>query len=183
MKLSNIANVIDAEYDSKRLLEIGITHVRLDTLEIIDNYSLPVFLVPSDISWNGNLPIPEVSQEIQDLTGWNNKSLKRSGYKTNHIHRLLADKHGFNNRLLITDTSNELEGIRKWINIEPSPNTLNVSILFSLLTQEQTNLGLDKMLEYFNMEFEGRRHRADSDSYNIARLFVAIMEKMRYVGC
>lgn len=182
MKLSNTVNVIDTEYDGKDLIEIGLTTVDLKNRRIIQSYSLP-------------LPLErQVSPEIHELTGWTQAKLNKQGldYFT-LITRL--QKYGFENRLLVADTDDEAEFIeyavlRYGLLTKPnymrtndynrmflSSSRLNVSILFMLKTGLEPNLGLDRMLEHFNMTFEGKRHRAKDDSYNIARLFLQLIPR------
>jgi inhibitor of KinA sporulation pathway (predicted exonuclease) len=169
MNLSSIAIVVDTEYDDGKLIEIGLTTVSIKDHLILQSYSIPIKI---------NF---ELSQEIQELTGWTNKKLERQGVTIEEACRRL-DKYGFQNRLIVIDTNDELEKIEQmkkdinW-NTEISKNRLNISILFFLKTGIRDSIGLDKMLEYFGLVFEGKRHRANSDSYNIAKLFIRLIEE------
>lgn len=163
MRLSNIANVIDLEFDGSRVLEIGLTTVDLNKRSIIKSYSFPIKVEEGY----------EVDKEIIDLTGWTTKKLNRQGFELEQVRAILT-KHGFWNRLIISDCSDELDKLEDTFFSKYSPHKLNISILFSLRIGQFTDLSLDSMLEEFNLKFEGRKHSAKDDSYNIARVFLEL---------
>ncbi len=55
---------------------------------------------------------------------------------------------------------------------------LNVSVLYSMYTEQFENVSLEEKLAKLGLAFEGRPHRADSDSLNIARLMVELKRRM-----
>ena len=165
MQLSNIANVVDLEYDQGRIIEIGFTTLDIGSRKIIQTYSFPL----------KQSPYFKLSPAFIALTGLTDAKLRKQGYYPDHVQNLL-EKYGFNNRLLIADTSDEITLLDKWKSDLWSPHRLNVSILFALKTGLQINLGLDKMLGHFGLEFQGIPHRAGDDSLNIARLFLEVIK-------
>jgi hypothetical protein len=173
MKLNSIANIIDTEHDNGTLLEIGLTQVNVKTRSLGKSYSIPIQPYGFDIS--------PIAPRITELTGWTNVKLWKQGVARAEAIRLLEEKHGIGGRLLVSDSSDEARFIerlmfgRLGIPFLVSPHRLNVSILFSLLTGEPSNVGLEKMLDYFDWEIEGRLHSAKDDSRNIARLFIEIL--------
>ncbi len=163
MKFSNIANVVDTEHDNGRLIEIGVTTVSIPEKKILKSYCMPI-KVDFDIS-------PEITQ----LTGWTRAKLERQGIEKEEAVRLLLNRYGFTNRLLVTDMSTEINFLEETFNLTFSPHRLNVSILYALNTGKTDKEGLEEMLAEYGMQFEGRPHRGVDDSRNIARLFLRIL--------
>lgn len=162
MKLSDIANVVDVEHDNGRLIEIGLTTVSIENRTILQSYSLPI---AADF---------DLSPEISQLTGWTSAKLRKQGItKEEAIRRLAA--YGFGNRLLVSDASDEIPFLEEALTSKFSQHRLNVSILFSLTTGNDINLGLEAMLAAYGLQFEGRLHSAADDSRNIARLFLKLL--------
>ncbi len=162
MKLSNIANVIDVEHDNGRLIEIGLTTVALKERQILQSYSLAI------------KPDFELSPEVATLTGWTSARLLKCGMSKEEASRRL-DSYGSNNRLLVTDHSDEIPFLENALRRTLSLHRLNVSILIALLTGLDINLGLEKKLALYDMKFEGKPHSGVDDSRNIARLFLKLL--------
>lgn len=161
MKLSNIANVIDLEFDGSRVLEIGLTTIDLTNRSIIKSYSFPI-KVEEDY---------EVDKEIIDLTGWTAKKLNRQGFTYSQIEGILH-KHGFANRLLIADCSDEANRL---ISLTPiSIHQVNICLMYCLKFGFE-EVSLESMLKTYNMKFEGVPHSGKDDSYNIARVFLELV--------
>lgn len=96
MKLANIANVIDVEHDTGRLIEIGLTTVAIQERQILQSFSLPI------------KPDFELTPAVSDSTGWTTPSkLLKQGVSKDEASRRLA-MYGSNNRLLVTDHSDEI---------------------------------------------------------------------------
>jgi hypothetical protein len=165
MRLSNVLNVIDLEHDNGRLIEIGVTTVSLSSRELLQTYSLPI------------KPDFELSEEISLLTGWTMSKLNKQGLSKNEATRRLG-VYGCNNRLLISDDSDEIPFLEQSLQTKFSPHRLNVSILFAISTGKDTNLGLESMLAHYGLQFEGRLHSGADDSRNIARLFLKLLPAM-----
>ena len=166
MKLSTTANVVDVEHDNGRLIEIGLTTVSLKDRKILQTYSLPI------------KPNFELSPAVMELTGWTSSKLMKQGIDMPEAIRRLA-VYGFANRLLVTDASDEIGFLEKALAIRFSPHRLNVSILFSLATGKNINLGLEAMLAECGLQFEGRLHSGADDSKNIARLFLKLLPQSK----
>lgn len=167
MNLSNIANVIDIEHDNGRLIEIGLTTINLQEKKILQTYSLPI------------KPDFDLSPEITELTGWTTAKLNKQGLEVAEAARRMLESYGSANRLLISDSSDEIPFLEKSLLTTLSPHRLNIAILFSLVTGKETNLGLESMLAEFKLEFEGELHSAGDDSQNIARLFLEMLRQIK----
>lgn len=186
MKLSNIVNVIDTESacwpDKKELgpiIEIGLTTVDLKTKQIIKSYSFPIratlhhnvggFMVSKPV---------DISPLCHEITGWTNRKLEKQGKEFWEVWRLLKEKHAITSRLAVADQDDELNFFNS--TCYDKPTFLNVSALWSLaFDYRDKSESLDHMLESVGLSFEGRRHSAKDDSYNIARLFLALLEYLR----
>lgn len=179
---SNIANVLDLELtcyeggafpegEKPEVIEFGITTVDIPSRTILKTLSIPVVPVFST-----------VSPYCTALTGWTEARLKRQGVPFAEAVRRISDKYGGKNRLIVTDTDDELDIVRMECELLSlkfpfGQSTLNVSTLFSLLTGEKDNLGLDVMLELLGLKFTGKRHRGGDDSLNIARLLIELLNR------
>lgn len=188
MKLSNVINVVDTEWDvvnlspdnnyknKTNLIEVGVTTIDNSKRKIISRYSIPLYT-------------NSVDPYITELTGWTASKLQKCGLSIPESYRRLQ-KLGFNNRLLVSDTNNEIDEIEYFYiqhlfhfldkrvfveDIRLSSNRLNIQHLFYLKTGIKEGIGLDKMLEYFGIPFEGKRHTGLYDSFNIAKLFMRLM--------
>jgi inhibitor of KinA sporulation pathway (predicted exonuclease) len=179
---SHIANVIDLEINCGwEIIEFGLTTVDLAERKILQTYSIP-------ISGRAKLLSPAISA----LTGWTDKKLDAAGVPFHEACYRIRDKYGGHGRLLITDSEMETVAIKRHLNIRYSSSedderkamypfggrqdTLNVSSLYKIKTGDFYNRSLTHMLNYFDLEFEGRLHRASADSYNIARLFLELIK-------
>lgn len=162
--MNNIAVAIDVEHDSGRLIEVGLSLIDLSGCSIINKYSVPV-KIDFDLSW-----------QIIKLTGWTPPKLAKQGYDKTEVARRVI-KYCGRNRLLVTDMDNEIPFIEEQLGIKLSLNRLNICTLFKLKRKDLTdNVGIDIMLEYFGLTFEGKQHRGVDDSYNIAKLFLEIVK-------
>ena len=173
---NSTANAVDFEHQDGRIIEIGLTTVDLEELEVIQSYSIPI--------WDSEYPI-ELRREIKDLTGWTENKLKKSGIPLKEALHRLKSKYGAQNRLCITDSWDELSLIGTSLldmdvfdqyGLCPIRETMNVTTLWKIKTGNfYPNLDLRAMLAHFDLEFEGREHSAKDDSLNIARLFTTVM--------
>lgn len=180
---SHLANVLDLELscypdgifpedERQEIIEVGLTTVDLRDMRILSVRSIPVIPTMSSIS-----PF------CTELTGWTEAKLKKQGVPFDEAVRLLVEKHGSKNRLLVSDSA----GDRKFFDWQAamfgksSPfgeDELNVSVLYSLYTGQFENVSLEAKLEKLGLLFEGTPHRADWDSKNIARLMVELKRRM-----
>jgi inhibitor of KinA sporulation pathway (predicted exonuclease) len=179
---SHIVNVVDLELscypndefplgERKEIIELGLTTVNLKTLAIVQSLSFPVIPTMSNIS-----------PYCTELTGWTEAKLRKQGTPFAEVMRRLESKHGAQNRLLVTDSNDELDTIRAQCALMGLPcpfggGYLNLSTMLSVLTGDLRNVSLSEKLNLFGLEFEGVLHRGKDDSRNIARLLLAIREK------
>ncbi|MCC7527021.1 MAG: exonuclease domain-containing protein [Candidatus Melainabacteria bacterium] len=180
---SHLANVLDLELscypdgifpqgERQEIIEVGLTTVDLRDMRILTVRSIPIIPTMSTIS-----PF------CTELTGWTEAALRKQGVEFEEAVRRLVEKYGSKNRLLVTDSA----GDRKFVDWQAamfgksSPfgeDELNVSVLYCLYTGQFENVSLVEKLAKLGLEFEGRPHRADSDSKNIARLLVELKRRM-----
>lgn len=184
---SHIANVIDLELscypgdrfpegERKEIIEIGLTIVDLRTLTILKTHSFPI--VPT---------MSKISPYCTELTGWTEAKLRKQGMEYARAIKLLADKHGFRNRVLVTDHSGECGALQQQCQLMgiESPlgdEQLNISTVIAMASGVLENLSLDEKLALFGLKFEGPKHRGANDSLNIARLLVAAFTRVRTLG-
>lgn len=183
---NHIANVIDLELscypenkfpegERQEIIEIGLTIVDLSGMRILKTHSMPIIPTMSSIS-----PF------CTELTGWTEAALKKQGMPYEEAIRRLTEKYGSQNRLLISDSGGDRKAV-DWqcsYDCKPSPfgpDELNVSVLYSVYTKDFRNVSLENKLRRMGLSFQGVPHRADADSLNIARLFIAIQNT--YLNC
>lgn len=179
---SHLANVLDLELscypdgkfpddERQEIIEVGLTTVDLRDMRILTVRSIPIIPTMSTIS-----PF------CTELTGWTEAALRKQGVEFEEAVRRL-EKYGSKNRLLVSDSA----GDRKFFDWQcamlgkSSPfgdDELNVSVLYSMYTEQFENVSLEDKLAKLGLKFEGRPHRADSDSLNIARLMVELKRRM-----
>jgi inhibitor of KinA sporulation pathway (predicted exonuclease) len=179
---SHIVNVLDLELscypddefppgERKEIIEFGLTTVDLKKLAIVQSLSFPV--IPT---------MSRISPYCTELTGWTEAKLRKQGAPFAEVLRRFESKYGAHNRLLITDSSDELDTVRAQCALMGlacpfGGGYLNVSTVMSVLTGDLRNLSLPEKLKLFGLEFEGNLHSGKDDSRNIARLLLAIREK------
>jgi len=184
MKNFNLVNVLDTELtcypdgvfpvgEKQEIIEFGITTVDLRTLQIVRTISIPVKPTMST-----------VSAFCTELTGWTAAQLNRQGVTYAEACRRLTSKHGSGSRLLVTDSNGDVTSVKeqcKLMGVEYpfGEDHLNVASLFAMSTAQRQNLGLAEMLAHLGMAFEGRQHRADVDSLNIARVLIKLLGSAR----
>ncbi len=171
--MNTIALALDLELNQYQriteVIEFGFTEVDLVNKKLIRKLTFPV---------RNCLPI---NKYVEDLTGWTNARLNKQGTTFSTICDKLLKNYGSKNRLIIVDSSNELDPIKRqceYLNV-PYPfgnKVLNVSDLFQIKYGEFKNLSLEDMLDRVGLEFVGTPHRAHDDSYNIGRLFLKVIE-------
>lgn len=189
MNLNTVANVLDLELNGNNIIEIGITMIDLKKLEIVKTVSMPIFPQPRPIS-----------PDIVELTGWTDKKLEKSGINLSTAFDRIIYKYGGLNRMLIVDNKNELlpfetvvetrRHMHSWddddiradwpVRMPFKGPVLNIADILKIVTNNvDRTLSLPEMLNFVGLEFNGRRHRADVDSVNIARLFIRTMQNFR----
>ena len=170
---SHIVNCIDLELNDFEVIEVGLTTVDMHEREILQSYSFPV------------KPILPIKEDIVKLTGWSTAKLEKIGEPIYAVYLRFLNKYGLVGRLMVTDIENEWMSVIANIDQEymcfdeggwAKPcDTMNVSSLYKIKHKDfLKNRSLDFMLSMEGLEFEGRRHRAKDDSYNIARLFLSL---------
>jgi inhibitor of KinA sporulation pathway (predicted exonuclease) len=184
MKNFNLVNVLDTELtcyadgvfpegEKQEHIHFGLTVVDLRTLQILRTVSTPIIPVMST-----------VTPFCTGLTGWTKAKLTKQGVHYAVACRRIMAKEGSLNRLLVTDSNGDVTSVREQCKLmgvdHPfGEDHLNVSTLFTLITGQRENLSLAEKLAVVGLKFEGRPHRADVDSFNIARLLVKLLEICR----
>jgi hypothetical protein len=177
---SHCVNVLDLEHDNGLIIEVGWTEVDLQKRKILKSYSYPV---------SPNQLVQEISPDVVDLTAWTLTKLRKQGEPLFNIYERLLEDRGLVGRLLVVDSPNEwmlmVDNLKKQYGSTCFPygaparpeDTLCVSSLWKIKHKEfGANTSLPDMLKAEGLEFEGRRHSAKDDSYNIARLFLRLTE-------
>ena len=172
--MNPVANVLDLEFnDDKSIIEIGLTFVHLQTLEIQKTVSYAIWPQPKPLA-----------EEIVKLTGWTDKKLEKQGRPLNKVVDGIIQKYGVG-RILVVDSADELYPFSLagyGTPALPMPfqgEQVNVSNLFRIAFELEHDVSLEYMLNRLGMVFDGRKHRAGDDSKNIARLFVQLMKAMK----
>ena len=184
MKNFNIVNVLDTELtchadgifpsgEKQEIIQFGITTIDLHHLQVVRTFSIPVKPTMST-----------VSPFCTELTGWTAAKLNKQGVSYAEACRRLIAKHGSQSRLLATDSNGDVVSVREQCRLMDVPypfgeDHLNVATLFSIITKQRNNAGLVQMLTKLGLTFEGLQHRADVDSYNIARVLIKLLEASR----
>lgn len=182
---THIANVLDLELtcypggvfppdERQEIIEIGLTTVDLNTMKILKVRSIPV--IPT---------MSKVSPFCTEMTGWTEADLKRRGVEFPEAVRRLTDLYGSRNRLVVSDSAGDRKAMDWQCSMFGLPSAfggdeLNVSVLYSIATGDYRNVKLEEKLSRLGLKFEGRPHRADDDSKNIARLMVELFACLKY---
>jgi inhibitor of KinA sporulation pathway (predicted exonuclease) len=183
MKNFKYANAIDLELtcypfgifpegEIPEIIEIGLAEIDLENLTVTRKLSLPV-----------KPTVSKVSPYCTDLTDWTQQKLDKVGRTFAQACRTLS-KYGCKNRLIITDTSDEIVTFSEQcarMNVE-NPfglEILNVSTLMALTTEQVRNLTLQEKLARLNMTFVGEQHHGIDDAENIALIYITLMKGCR----
>ncbi len=183
---SKIANCIDLELHEDEIIEVGLTTIDLSRRQIIKSYSFPI---KHD---------KRISDEIYQLTGWTQSKLNKGGEELPVVYKRLLEKYGLLGRLLITDDKDEFKTLNRDTDrkntyqigchyfphipeldrgiLLQAPEQMNVSNLFRIKYKDFSSQSLEGMLKATGLGFVGRQHRAKDDSYNIARLFLHLID-------
>lgn len=178
--MNKCANAIDLELDLfQNIIEIGITEIKLETLEITKTASYPI---------KPPLKGFKINRQIEELTGWNESKLHRQGLPLSNALESLSVNWGIKNRLVIVDSIDEIRTIQnnckgpsiRYYNLFSNMNSINIASLFNIATgQLENSVSLENMLIAVGTEFQGKAHRASIDSRNIAELFIRLMKRMK----
>lgn len=161
---NKLANVIDLEMDQGFIIEVGLTVVDLENFEIVSTYSMPI-----KPEFNGR-----VTDHVMELTGWTRAKLDRQGEDLGTVINRLKTKHGASNRLCVVDSLGEIKAFGDKSPFRPC--CLNVSDLYAIKHKKfGKSPSLEEMLFEHGLDFVGDQHRADDDSFNIARLFIELV--------
>lgn len=177
-----LANVLDEERtcypdgvfppgETQEVIEFGITVVDLAARRIVDTRSITV--VPT---------LSQVSDYCTNLTGWTYDKLLETGIPFADACRIIVDEFDGLNRLLVVDSVSDIIALQNQcaltnVPMPFGPHRLDVSMLFSLLTNRRKRIGNAKLLSLLGLEPEPIRHRADSDSRGTARALLALLDK------
>ncbi len=182
-----LANVLDTERtcypggdfpdgEIQETIEFGITVVDLEARQIVSSHSIAVIPILS-----------RVSNYCTELTGWTYEMLLQKGVDFRQACGRIVEEFDGLNRLVVVDSDSDLVSLRRQceltgVSLPFGPAQLNVSALFSLLTDRRKNIGNEKLLRLLGLQPEPIRHRADSDSLGTARAFLKVLEKASFVA-
>lgn len=108
---------------------------------------------------------------------------KRHLYKGLYLPRVfeIMVNHGCNNMTWAGWGDDKTHLLEQYVNpksvgLNSPASYIDVSLLFNYRTGRFEKYSLTDALSYFDMEFMGRKHRADDDSYNTALLLLKLLE-------
>lgn len=152
------------------IIEIGVTGVDIDKLEITFNDSILVRPVNSKVSdfctmltsltqedVDGGVPYTTACKKLEkDYDSRNKLMVSWGDYDKNMFQRMSArHRYPFGRR------------------------HLNLKAMFAVLHGLKSEVGMDKALEHIGVELEGTHHRGGDDSKNIAKILIHTLKKFR----
>ena len=155
--------------ETQEIIEVGITQIDLTNCKILTTESILVHPTVSNISEyctkltsitpemvKYSCTFPEVCQTLKN--GWSSSELPWISYGQ-------FDRNMFSKQCALMGLKNPM-----------SNNHLNVAAMFCYLTGRKKRVGMKRMMNALELSFEGRQHRGDVDSRNLARAFVKILD-------
>ena len=156
--------------DESEIIEIGICTLDLNTLEIEDSDGIIVKPYTSTVSEfctqltsltqedvDKGIPLPDACQILRKKYDSKNRVWASYGqYDKNMFERECTNKH---------------------INYPFGGIHINIKGIVETIYSE--SLGMARALDKMGIKLEGRHHRGVDDSFNIAKIYAAILRKMR----
>lgn len=186
MKISSVINVIDVEatcWDNEKdrkgqpneIIEIGISEVDLKNPVILK--SGHIYIKPKNST---------ISEFCTNLTGITPELIEKEGVSFGNAVKRLKLLYRTHNRLWISWGDYDKIQLQKDCdrnNLEYNriffKRHINFKSVFAILNGLSKELGVSAALNYVDFKFEGTPHSGKDDSYNIARLYVDVLEKFK----
>jgi inhibitor of KinA sporulation pathway (predicted exonuclease) len=125
----------------------------------------------------------QVTPYCTELTGWTQESLAEKGVPLHHAFTQLViyggrkapwASWGVYDRKMIENSAKEF-GYESPV----SSKHINVKTLYALCVGRATECNMETALQELNMPLEGKHHSGVDDAYNIAKILVHLLGKMR----
>ena len=183
-KLKDFVLVIDVEStcwepkssqpsnEISEIIEIGISVVNTKNLEIVKNNSIIIKPQRSTIS-NFCTELTTLTTEIVN-SGISFESAMELLKRDYQSHKTTFISWGDYDRKIFEKNCKDYN-----VNYPFGPRHINLKNIFSLFNNLDREVGLDEAIKYYNLIFEGTHHRAGSDAYNTAKVFICILKQFR----
>ena len=156
------------------IIEYGLCEIDLNTLTILDNYSI---LVKPEFS--------TVSEFCTKLTGHTQENLDANGIDHFDALDILSSKYynvswGSYGMYVFNMIYDYISIGGDGINDMPfGRNYFNIKYFVSLMLNLNHGIGMSKALKRLGLELEGTHHSGKDDAYNIAKIWIEILKKLR----
>lgn len=156
------------------IIEVGIAEVDTETLKITKSGSL--FVKPQFS------PITEFCTKLTSLTA---DVLNSSGMSFYHACNKLETEYHCSQRTWVSfgyydkgifEKNAVLHNIKSPFD---GRNHINIENLHAIATGSNKEKGMPKVLKELGLELEGKHHRGVDDAYNIAKIFIELMKRIR----
>ena len=183
-KLKDFVLVIDVEStcwepkssqpadEISEIIEIGISVVNTKELEIVKNSSIIIKPQRSTISEFCTQLTTITSETVSSGISYESAvDLLRKDYQSN---KTTFISWGDYDRKMFEKNCKDYNVVYPF-----GPRHLNLKNIFSIFNNIDKEVGLDYAVKYYNLPFEGTHHRADSDAYNTAKVFICMLKQFR----
>ena len=168
--MSNLSSclVIDLEISNNELLEIGICVVdfKNDTLDHFDSWLIKTVL--------------PIDPKVVELTGITDELVKKEGRKLEEVLNTTRKKYskhlpwgawGFDGQFLTRYVQN------KGLILPFGESYFNFGQVFNFIHSPEKKVSLDDALAAYGLIFEGSKHRAKEDAYNLGKLLLQMLRR------
>lgn len=157
------------------IIEIGITVLDFETLEIISTES--IIIKPKHST---------VSEFCTQLTTLTPEFVEKNGISFAEAAEILQGKYSPKDRLFASWGDYDRKMFERQFELHGLPYVfgskhLNIKALFAKCHELKRGVGMDSALRIAKLPLEGTHHRGGDDSRNIAKLFAHLMEGQRSI--
>lgn len=164
-------NGVPPEGMRQEIISIGVIEIHTAPQTIIREAEY--FIKPKDSM---------LSDFCTELTGITPEILKQKGRPFPEVMRTLAKNFGSNKLWMAWGGDRDVllnEAEHHGTEMPFSRDYINLSALFGIMLGTEEKLSLDKALQRFDLQFEGRRHGALVDARNLAYLWLEASRMLR----
>lgn len=152
------------------IIEIGVTGVDIDKLEITFNKSILVKPLRSKVSDFCTILTSLTQEDVDDGLPFSSACEK------------LERDHDSRDKLMVSwgdYDKNMFQRMSKYHRYPFGGRHLNLKTMFAVLHGLKKEVGMDKALEHIGLELEGTHHRGGDDANNIAKILIHTLKKFR----
>lgn len=158
----------------QEIIEVGVAVVDVFAREVVASDQI---VVKNTLS--------SVSSFCSELTGWTSEALEERGVSFAEACAHLGAKFSPKDRLWISQGNFDREIFQKQcallgVAYPFGANHMNLAALLSMLTGRKRQIGLQKALRLFKLEPRGKRHSGKDDAYNLARVYIEILNRASF---